>query len=74
MKNEKKPIPIGRYKHYTGYMCEVICTAKQNDTMVDMVVYRGLGHDGDIRVRPATEWNHTVFVNKKPVPRYEFME
>ena len=66
-------IAIGKYKHYKGGIYEVLHAAKHNETMTEMVVYRAL-HDDHIWVRPATEWNRTVFVDKKAVKRYELLD
>jgi len=68
-----KTIAIGKYKHYTGYICEVLYVAKMHDTLEPMVVYKGLWGEGEVRIRPAKDWNHTVFVNKQPVHRYELI-
>ena len=55
-----KTIIPGRYRHFKGNEYEVICTAKNSETLEDMVVYRALYGTQEIWVRPAHMWNETV--------------
>ena len=41
--------PGDKYRHFKGFLCEIICVGKHSETKEEMVVYT---HDGDIWIRP----------------------
>ena len=68
--NREMPIKPGKYIHFKGNEYEVIGTAAHSETLEDMVVYRALGGDGGLWVRPAAMWNEIVEHNGRPVKRF----
>mgnify|MGYP002519969700 CR=1 FL=1 len=60
----------GRYRHFKGNEYEVIGTARNSETLEEMVVYRALYGDGGLWVRPAKMWNEKVEYNGKTVSRF----
>ena len=63
----------GRYRHFKGNEYEVICVAKNSETLEDMVVYRALYGDGDVWVRPLSMWNETVNKDGQTVKRFSYI-
>ncbi len=63
-------IKKGRYRHFKGNEYEVICIAKNSETLEDMVVYRALYGEGGLWVRPASMWNETVERDGKVYKRF----
>lgn len=53
-------IKPGIYRHFKGNRYEVIGTAKNSETLEEMVVYRALYGEGGLWVRPAAMWLETV--------------
>ena len=70
MENE---IKVGRYRHFKGNEYEVICIAKNSETLEDMVVYRALYGEHDIWVRPASMWNEEVERDGAKYKRFEYI-
>ena len=60
----------GRWRHFKGNEYEVIGTARNSETLEEMVVYRALYGDGGLWVRPAKMWNEKVEYNGKTVSRF----
>ncbi len=67
-------IKPGRYRHFKGNEYKVLYTAKNSETLEDMVVYQALYGDGGIWVRPASMWDETVERDGKTFKRFEFIE
>ena len=70
-------IKPGKYKHFKGFICEVIGVGRHTETLEEYVVYR---HDSAefgknaIWVRPKKMFLETVKVEGKEVPRFEFID
>lgn len=58
------------YRHYKGNLYIVICTAKNSETLSDMVIYRDVSSPEKIWARPLSMWNETVEVDEKKVARF----
>lgn len=56
-------IETGRYRHFKGGEYEVLFTAKNSETLEEMVVYRALYGEGGIWVRPLSMWNEEIIHN-----------
>ena len=67
-------IKKGKYRHFKGGEYEVLCTAKDSETLEDLVVYRALYGEGGVWVRPARMWNETVERDGKTYKRFTFIE
>lgn len=66
-------IKIGKYRHFKGGEYEVICIAKDSETLEDVVVYRALYGDGELWVRSAEIFCETVTREGKTFPRFEYI-
>ena len=64
------PIEPGKYRHFKGKEYEVLFTARQSETLEEMVVYRKLYDDFSVWVRPASMWNETVERDGKTYRRF----
>jgi len=69
---------IGKYKHYKGYLYELICVGRNKDTLEEYVVYKGLYDSKEfgknpIWIRAVKDFMGTVVVDGKEVPRFEFI-
>lgn len=65
----------GVYRHYKNKNYRVIKTAKDHETLADLVVYEPL-YDNPVAqyfVRPLKEFIEEVEVNGKKQPRYKFI-
>lgn len=65
----------GKYRHYKGKLYEVIGTARDSETLQEMVVYKAL-YDSEfgkhaLWVRPKKMFLETVEWEGKTVPRFE---
>jgi 5'(3')-deoxyribonucleotidase len=67
-------IKLGTYRHFKGYMYEVLGMAKHSETQEDMVIYKALYGDCGTWVRPLTMWEDTVTTDGKTVKRFERIE
>ena len=67
-------IKAGKYRHFKGGEYEVLCTAKDSETLEPLVVYRALYGEGEVWVRPARMWNETVERDGKTHKRFTFIE
>ena len=63
-------ITPGPYRHFKGSRYEVIGTAKHSETLEEMVVYRALGGDGTLWVRPRAMWDEAIELGGKQVKRF----
>ena len=70
--------PHDKFRHFKGNIIEVICIAKNSETLEDMVVYRKLYEDGTCWVRPLTDFleevDHKKYPKVKQKYRFELME
>lgn len=72
-------IKIGKYKHYKGFIVEVIGTALHSETLEEMIIYRhkttveGYGK-AELWARPAKMWNEMVEWEGKKLRRFEFFD
>lgn len=67
-------IKIGKYRHYKGHLYEVTGTARNSETLEDMVIYKALYGDFGIWVRPLEMFLEDIEVNGKIQKRFEFVE
>ncbi|MCW3105307.1 MAG: hypothetical protein JWO09_3747 [Bacteroidetes bacterium] len=65
----------GTYKHYKGKLYEVIGTARHNETLEELVVYKALYQpEGEnLWVRPLKMFREDVEVDGKKTPRFELV-
>ena len=59
---------VGKYRHFKGFICDVLGVAKHSETGEDLVVY---SHDGQLYARPLAMFNETVERDGKTMPRFE---
>lgn len=64
-------IEPGRYRHYKGNEYEVIAQGKIEATLEPCVVYRALYGEGEVWVRPTTDFIAEVEVGGKRQPRFK---
>ncbi|MDQ7046460.1 MAG: DUF1653 domain-containing protein [Sulfurovum sp.] len=62
----------GLYRHYKGYMYEVLDTARHSETEEWMVVYKTLYGDFSTWVRPYEMFRGKVEVEGEMVDRFTF--
>ncbi|MBO5736311.1 MAG: DUF1653 domain-containing protein [Clostridia bacterium] len=67
-------LKIGKYRHFKGNEYEVLCLAKDSETLETLVVYRALYGGGGVWVRPLKMWNETVERDGKQYKRFTFIE
>lgn len=61
---------LGRYRHFKGFMCEVLGVAKHSESGEDLVVYT---HDGQLWARPLAMFNETVERDGQKMARFEYI-
>lgn len=66
-------IRLGKYRHFKGSEYEVLFIAKHSETGENMVVYRALGGDGALWVRPASMWNEQLERDGLFVTRFTYI-
>ena len=69
-------IKLGKYKHYKGFICEVIGIARHTETLEEMVIYKHDSSDygkDSLWARPAAMFAETVKINGEDVPRFTFV-
>jgi len=64
----------GKYRHFKGNIYELVCIAKNSETLEDTVVYRSLAEPEKIWVRPLSMWFETVEFNGKTLTRFTYIE
>lgn len=67
-------IKKGKYKHYKGYLYEVIDTARHSETLEYMVVYRALYGEYELWVRPLEMFMEDIEINGKTQKRFELLD
>lgn len=68
--DELKP---GKYRHFKGGEYELLFTAKNSESLEEMVVYKALYGEGDIWVRPSSMWNETVMRDGREYKRFTYV-
>ena len=66
-------IKIGKYRHFKGNEYEVLDVALNCETLEETVVYKALYGDGNIWVRPKSDFCGFVFHNNKVMKRFKFI-
>ncbi len=66
-------ITTGIYRHFRGGIYEVICLAKDSETLGETVVYKNLLDEEKIWVRPASMWFDAVEYGGKVQTRFTFI-
>lgn len=61
----------GRYRHYKGKEYDVLGVAKHTETEEEFVVYRALYGERGLWIRPTAMFLETVYVDARPIPRFE---
>ena len=52
--------PSGKYRHFKGGEYEIVCIAKNSETLEDTVIYRSITEPERVWARPLSMWNDTV--------------
>jgi hypothetical protein len=63
-------LPNGIYKHYKGGEYDVIGIASHSESLEKMVIYKHLGDDGELWVRPLKMFTEIVIVEGEKIPRF----
>lgn len=63
-------IKLGIYEHFKGKRYEVIGIAKHSETLEEFVVYKHLGDDGGLWIRPCGMFLEEVERNGVTMPRF----
>jgi hypothetical protein len=66
-------LKLGKYRHFKGNEYEVIGTAKDSETLKEMVVYRALYGDNELWVRPLEMFLENVKVEGEEAPRFKYI-
>lgn len=66
-------IPKGTYRHYKGFLYEVIDLATHSETLEEVVIYRALYGKYDLWVRPLQMFIEDIQVNGKKQKRFEYV-
>ena len=53
-------LPSGKYRHFKGGLYEIVCIAKNSETLEDTVIYRSLTEPDKIWARPLSMWDEMV--------------
>ncbi len=67
-------IKKGVYRHFKGNEYEVLFTAKNSETLEEMVVYRALYGEREIWVRPAAMWEEKVECGGIEYKRFTYID
>ncbi|MBI4122208.1 MAG: DUF1653 domain-containing protein [Parcubacteria group bacterium] len=67
---EESEVKPGQYRHFKGFLCEVIGVAKHSESGEELVVYK---HDGQWWVRPVAMFLETVERDGKTMPRFTYL-
>jgi hypothetical protein len=63
----------GLYKHFKGNTYRVLFTAKNSETLENMVVYQGQYGDKEIWVRPESMWDEEITRDGKTFKRFTYV-
>ena len=66
-------IQTGRYRHFKGNEYTVLGTAKNSETLEEMVVYRAEYGDHSLWVRPKEMFFETVERDGNRFPRFQYI-
>jgi len=66
-------IKAGRWRHFKGNEYEVLYTAKNSETLEEMIVYRALYGDFGVWVRPLSMWNEEVELDGVKQKRFTYI-
>ena len=64
---------LGLYKHYKGYLKQVIGIARHSETLEEMVVYQSLYADYRLWVRPRAMFEENIQHNGQIMPRFTYI-
>lgn len=64
----------GVYRHYKGFLYQVIAVATHTETLEPLVVYQALYGDRLVWVRPLSMFLENVIVNDVSVNRFKFLD
>jgi hypothetical protein len=67
-----EPLRTGRYRHFKGGEYEVIGTAKDSETLQDLVVYRALYGERGLWVRPLAMFTELIERDGVKMPRFRY--
>ena len=69
-------IKLGKYKHYKGYVCEVIGVAKHSETLEELVIYTHPDEKGveQLWARPIAIFMENVDTEVYKGPRFEYLD
>ena len=67
-------LPSGKYRHFKGGIYEIVCIAKNSETLEDTVIYRSLTEPDKIWARPLSMWDETVERDGKEFDRFTKIE
>ena len=62
--------PSGKYRHFKGGLYEVVCIAKNSETLEDTVIYRSITEPEKIWARPLSMWDERVERDGEAVMRF----
>ena len=66
-------IKPGLYKHFKGNTYRVLFTAKNSESLENMVVYQGQYGDNEIWVRPESMWDEEITRDGKTFKRFTYI-
>lgn len=66
--------PLGLYRHYKGNLYDLIGFALHSETLEEMVIYKALYGERRTWVRPLSMWSELVYIDGKPVKRFEHIQ
>ncbi|PIT92646.1 MAG: DUF1653 domain-containing protein [Candidatus Harrisonbacteria bacterium CG10_big_fil_rev_8_21_14_0_10_42_17] len=67
-------IKPGIYEHFKGNRYEVIGTAKDSETLEEMVIYKALYGEHDTWIRPLAMFEESITRDGKTFPRFKSIE
>ena len=60
-----------KYRHFKGGIYQIVCVAKNSESLEDMVVYKSVTEPEKIWVRPLCMWDETVCRGGVTFKRFE---
>jgi len=63
----------GLYQHYKGNLYHVMCVGRDTESLIEVVVYRGLYGDYGVWVRPKAMFEETIEYQGKTKARFTFI-